>query len=73
MKKKPVKEEAAPGADLSKIEVPQIREWLKADVQRCISLFVAILDNEAVMDELSEIFYSRMKLEQMKKAKEGTL
>lgn len=57
--------------DLGKVNAEQIRSWLKSDVQRCISMFVAILENESVLDELSEIFYSRMRQMQAEKAKEG--
>jgi len=59
--------------DLSSIQVPQIKEWLKSDVQRCISLFTALLDNDVILDELAEVFYARMHRAQAIKDKEGKL
>lgn len=78
MDKTKIKAKTGPGpdlaeVDLSKVDIQQVRKWLKNDVQRCISMFVAIADNESVLDELAEAFFSRMKqqLAEVAKAKEA--
>lgn len=70
-----VKEKAGQGpeiseVDLSKVDIQQVRKWLKNDVQRCISMFLAIADNESVMDEMAEAMFSNFKLQAAQKAKD---
>lgn len=59
--------------DLSKVDVAQIRKWLEADVQRCISLLIGVSNNKHVLDELAEAFYSNMKVLEAEKEAAGQL
>lgn len=74
------KETKAPGVevsretvDLSKVDVGQIRKWLEADVQRCISLLIGVAENKHVLDELAEAFFSKMKVIEAEKEAAGNI
>lgn len=50
-----------------------IREWIQRDIRTAITFLQAVLSEDAVLSEMTEIFEARMKQAQAQREAEGKL
>jgi len=60
-------------AEKVKSDEEALREFIKNDAQRCVSLLMAIVENEAILDELVDMFKAQLDNIRAKKEQEGKL